>query len=438
MKIWCSSLGILGISCGFVDLVAPKNQPPQDSNSKAVTIIITGDFKGNLAPCGCTSPMIGGIQRLGTLVKRLRTQSDVVLLVNGGTVKNISTLGSIEAKQSLLKAQAMAEAAKVMDASAYSIGDREASYGPSLISQMQFLSGNRLIQGAVINDQAIPNFKVRGDLIVGTAEANGSELAGALSRPDESPDQATTDDIVNRLVMAATSTLKLPILLFRGSESEARELAIKFPSLRLIVYSLSGSAPVKPDLAGETLLVSPGDLGREVVELKVAGSELSDYRVAKLTPDLNQNNPVSKVYANYLRGVGLSGLLSEWPRIQTGKYIGSQACASCHLTSYHKWIQTAHYHAYHDIKAQGHGQDPDCVKCHVTGLSSKYGFVSEFKNSQLARVSCESCHGPGEAHYLHPLVARLSSGNKSCISCHTIDNSPNFDFQEYWAKIKHH
>ena len=26
---------------------------------------------------------------------------------------------------------------------------------------------------------------------------------------------------------------------------------------------------------------------------------------------------------------------------------------------------------------------------------------------------------------------------KMCMKCHDIDNSPDFDFQEYWLKVKH-
>jgi hypothetical protein len=81
---------------------------------------------------------------------------------------------------------------------------------------------------------------------------------------------------------------------------------------------------------------------------------------------------------------------------------------------------------------------------------------------------CENCHGPGGAHAaaeggeeevgeeeLERLRAALrleiveNEGNKEgqefangkvvqmCMECHDIDNSPDFDFQEYWPQVEH-
>ena len=73
------------------------------------------------------------------------------------------------------------------------------------------------------------------------------------------------------------------------------------------------------------------------------------------------------------------------------------------------------------------------------------------KTRHLTNVGCESCHGPGENHKNAELGSNktkqaemrkavrlpLENAQKNCILCHDGDNSPHFDFETYWPKIKH-
>ena len=107
--------------------------------------------------------------------------------------------------------------------------------------------------------------------------------------------------------------------------------------------------------------------------------------------------------------------------------------------------------------------DPECVKCHVTGWepTDKFcyesGFVSPAKTPQMLDVGCETCHGPGGAHtaaeqggnmelqkklqkalvITKEEAADARSKKMSCYSCHDLDNSPDFKFQEYWPEVEH-
>jgi hypothetical protein len=37
-------------------------------------VIFTGDIRGYLSPCGCSDPMIGGIERMAGVVRQLKRQ----------------------------------------------------------------------------------------------------------------------------------------------------------------------------------------------------------------------------------------------------------------------------------------------------------------------------------------------------------------------------
>jgi hypothetical protein len=114
------------------------------------------------------------------------------------------------------------------------------------------------------------------------------------------------------------------------------------------------------------------------------------------------------------------------------------------------------------------------LSCHVTGwnpqeyMPYKTGFTGLTETPEMTQNGCENCHGPAAAHVKvesgevdvpaaqqEALRAELrmnivaNEGNKdgqefqggevvqNCMQCHDLDNSPDFDFQEYWPKVRH-
>jgi hypothetical protein len=81
--------------------------------------------------------------------------------------------------------------------------------------------------------------------------------------------------------------------------------------------------------------------------------------------------------------------------------------------------------------------NPECVGCHVVGFKKKGGFLDRTTTSTLANVQCESCHGPGARHVKNSHAPYGNAGKSSCMPCHTHENSPSFEFESYWARIRH-
>jgi peroxiredoxin len=138
------------------------------------------------------------------------------------------------------------------------------------------------------------------------------------------------------------------------------------------------------------------------------------------------------------RGEAKAGLLPN-----TAQHVGSDACKSCHPAEHATWSASQHATAFAALEKAGHAQDGKCISCHTTGFDRPGGFPKSGKASEhadLARVGCESCHGPGGDHVAEGAVKRgtiLSLGDKcdSCVilqicgSCHDDANDPGFEFE---------
>ena len=109
--------------------------------------------------------------------------------------------------------------------------------------------------------------------------------------------------------------------------------------------------------------------------------------------------------------------------------------------------------------------DPECLSCHSTGWNAQdyypylSGYVSLEASKHLLGNGCENCHGPGSGHVAAEVdntaidAARrdelrrlmqlpLSKAKKKCMTCHDLDNSPDFHeenaFEEiYWPEVEH-
>lgn len=123
---------------------------------------------------------------------------------------------------------------------------------------------------------------------------------------------------------------------------------------------------------------------------------------------------------------------------RSATYVGTEACGGCHPAERSVWQDSAHAHAIDTLVAHQAAYNPDCLRCHVTGMGHPGGYVNAASQA-LAQVGCESCHGPGSDHIQHrtPGYGDLPLAASACVACHTEDNSPDFRFEIYWPKVAH-
>ncbi|HEY3781588.1 MAG TPA: cytochrome c family protein [Fimbriimonadaceae bacterium] len=419
MKLWSLPL----IALGGYGLFAPPAQPPRKD-----VLVIYGNVAGYLSPCGCTYPMSGGIQRFGSFVRELKGNghNSITLVMPGGNV-----VGTGE--QNEFKAECVAETAGAFNAAAlgYSLEDAELGLGPAL--EMSQLSKDILLCSSVAqHGQYHLNAQSSTEaFLISSVSSRASSLARELGGIAVQPRLA-----INPFPSGMNG--KSLIVSFDGDQTQAEEFARTYPEVGVLIYRSTSDPPVAPEQIGNTFLVTPGFHGKNVVTLTFEDGKFDGYNATLLGPDFKNDPDISAIYSDYLHRVDAAHLLQKLPKLKTAAYAGSQSCRGCHEKAYETWSQSGHAHAYRDLSAQGHGQDPDCVSCHVVGLSSKFGFNSVAHTPQFASVGCENCHGPGVSHNLHPKTVRMPRVNPStCVSCHTIENSPGFDYSTFWPKVAH-
>jgi hypothetical protein len=124
------------------------------------------------------------------------------------------------------------------------------------------------------------------------------------------------------------------------------------------------------------------------------------------------------------------------------EYVGSNACRSCHEKEFATWSASPHGRSIASLETKGEAGNATCQTCHVTALGKPGGYpkgAPPADHADLARVGCESCHGPGGNHVGEnaPRIGTIVSlGDKcdSCVilqicgGCHDQANDPEFEF----------
>ena len=128
--------------------------------------------------------------------------------------------------------------------------------------------------------------------------------------------------------------------------------------------------------------------------------------------------------------------LSTTARTNSGRYIGSKACAECHeveFQNYEKFSKKAHSDQSVKTMAKDLTEDElnECFHCHATGYGKPGGFVSFESTPEMGHAGCEVCHGPGYDHAEEqdPDLIKGKLTIEDCETCHNSDRVAAFDFK---------
>jgi hypothetical protein len=273
------------------------------------------------------------------------------------------------------------------------------------------------------------------------------------------------------------------VLLVNAAPAEAQELGRRFPEFDWVATAHGADEPPKVPAAIEganAKLIEVGKKGMYVVVVGLYKDGATRYQRVPLDHRFADAPEIHQMHVDYqqqLEQLGFENLgLRPSPHPSGGKFVGSKACADCHQSATDVYEKTPHFHATDTLVRLNPPRqfDPECLSCHATGWEpQRYfpfesGFLGVKETPDLVGNGCENCHGPAARHVaaetgeleatdeeMEELRAALrlsvieNEGNKPgqefqkgkvvqmCMQCHDLDNSPDFDFQEYWPKVAH-
>ncbi len=231
-------------------------------------------------------------------------------------------------------------------------------------------------------------------------------------------------------------------------EDELRELAETLPEADLVLGGPTGQ-PMTPRQIGPVLLASATNQGKFLARVDVPpGSGRPAARVDELdgsyADDPEQTANLRRFY-DELEQRDIAAAETGYgpnlpPDLPSGFAVaGTDRCRECHAADHDLWSTSAHAHAWDSLTPTRAHTDPACQRCHTTGYGLPGGFASMARSPLRRGVGCESCHGPSLAHAEDPTerTAYFAQAASHCVVCHDRENSPDFDYEPYWNRIRH-
>ncbi|MFO1020189.1 MAG: multiheme c-type cytochrome [Planctomycetales bacterium] len=449
-------------------------------------LVLSGEQKGYLEPCGCSATQSGGFSRRANFFQQLADKHWPVLPIDLG-----HTLLRTSREQDAIKFESILKGMREMKYAGLGIGTTELTIGPTKLLEvyqpnepdsLPFLSANIVFFDAPDLGTPVP-FRV---VTVNGVKVAITSILGKKYREDLYGDKNGNDQVkITDPAEALTKLLPklkaespdLMVLLSEAPVAESKELAEKFPEFKIVLTAGGAEdGDDKPIVVGKSWVISVGAKGKHIGGVGYYKDKPLKYELVDLDNQRFQDTPVMRelmrYYQEQIKANDLVAKTSVEKTPRDSSYVGAKKCAQCHSKAYAKWQNSGHSHAYESLEKGRKGQemtwisrvhDPECLACHVTGWDPQHiirfasGFESPEKTPNLMGQQCENCHGPGSKHVEFELVYKKNrkttddlnqwrkemhldpqiAKSKVCIQCHDPDNSPKFVFEEYWKKIDH-
>lgn len=449
----------------FVDWPKPK-----------LALVITGMEHGYLEPCGCAGldRMRGGMGRRHTFFQQIRQAGwPVVALDVGGLARGFG-------RQAELKFQTMIEGKRKMqyDAIAFGIDDLRLPAGELVAAAASidgkpslFVAANVGLFGFAAEITPKSRIIEAGGMKVGVTAVLGKRYQEQIH--NDEIEMTDPEAALKPIVAELKQKTDYRVLLAHATLDEAVALAKGFPEFNVVVASNGSEVPpaAPQTVPGtNTLLITVGHKGMDLVVLGLFDDKSVPFRYQRVpldsrfaaSPDMKM---LMTALQDQLKLIGFEGLgLRPVPHPlaeANGAFVGSHKCQSCHEKSYDIWKKTGHARAYDTLAKLDPPRnfDPECVSCHVIGwhptsyFPYEGGYESLEKTPKLIDVGCEDCHGPGEKHIAAEMgsneelqkkyrqavvITKEQSKKQQCMTCHDLDNSPDFNFDLYWPYVEHY
>ena len=446
MKALAIATAIIGVVIGLW-LLRPAPPPPPilppaipklalpaalaDAPAGSAVVMWVAEAKARFEPCGCVAGMHGGLMRRAVLTGRLPAER-VLSCELGGWI------GGSRAHE-LLRSSFYLRGLAAAGVDAVALGAAEIAVGAERLAPL-LAEARRLalpllcanLDGAACAPSVTVSVASRRLLVTAVAPPEAAGAGLTLRDPVEA--------VTVQAAEAARLGLELVILADLTPEA-CKALARAVPQAALIVGGRSEHPSPEPVAIGAVRVLWAGNHG------KVLGSWAWGETVAafELLHDKLPEDPLQRsLLGSYQQALAGSDFTVDddggMSPLGQASLAGSASCLACHANAATVHNASRHHHALASLERKGYQHDPDCLRCHVTGLGEGGYRRGE---PRFAEVSCESCHGPGSAHNAaaqagHPANAPMPQlSAATCVGCHDAENSPAFTYPEYWPRILH-
>lgn len=398
-------------------------------------LVVGNQLLGQLEPCGCSEGQLGGLPRRYNFIRALGAAGRRWYYVeNGDLIKRPSP-------QERLKLPYALRALKAIGCWAWVPGENDLALGREALIEAAHEAGIPLIAANIRHDgrrfcsgAVVESTRPQGPrlAVVGLLSTDFGALLDSLDPrwQIEAPAQALHreldglrgDDIV--------------VVIYHGSEGDAERLFKVDPRVRVV---FAGHGRDHGQIDGRTLVLPQRGthLGTAVFADATGRPSLD---LGRLGPEVPDAIAIRNIVTQYVETISRAGLVDDVERVPLeggGSYVTPASCRTCHPAEHEVWAASKHARALVDVQRAGRVRDPECLACHTTGFGYLGGHSDDQRDGPLARVSCESCHGPGSEHVQTPTRPYGRVPPQRCQACHDPANSPRFDFPVYWPKIRH-
>ncbi len=413
-----------------------------------LTIAFSNDMTGEIRSCGCTSKDFGGLGRRATFLRNTRKTSGQLVLFEGGDFFGTKVNYGEEKAGLTLRSMVFMKYDGIV------IGEKDLSLGVDYLVEQVAALRIPVVVANLYDTEAdtlifAPNrvFTLPGGLRVGVIGVMGERLKLPLPPNSRRVRVKSAQAAVEREVAAIKDDVHLVVVLAHMSLVGLRKLGENNPDIDLVVGGHDARAMRSQRRFGNAFVLQTANRGRYMgiayatVQRNRGILDLS-ANVEALGIDYQDHEAIVKLFQSYDMEIARKERVRVRASVPSGEHIknrfaSSENCRSCHTDIYDHWGDTRHAHAFATLEGQNRQYDRDCTPCHVTGFYQIGGFLSEEETPEFTNVQCEACHGNAGAHVRNPSRKTESQARVACKTCHTAEQTPDFEFGKYWARIKH-
>lgn len=398
--------------------------PPAWAPGDGPIVAWSGQAAARFEPCGCVAGMFGGLNRRAPLLARFPAARLLALELGGWS-------GGSRPHERLRTAWYLRGlAAAGIDAIA--VGRAEVALGADVLGQ--YLRDAQVAGVPVV----ACNLQHPGLAELVEVTAGGVRFAVTAVVPaDAGGEGLTVGDPADALAGLLPRLAGRPLVVVADlDEAGLMQLAGTVPGLALVVGGAVKNHSLVPAAAGAARVVHAGNHGK-VAAWWPWGAEAC---TVELIPDsLPEDQRMRELLAGYQKELGGARLdIDQGAAAPPGHgFAGSAACTACHAQAARIHASSRHPAALAAVQRKGYGDDPDCLRCHVTGIAEAGGWRRQPDRGHLGEVGCEACHGPSAQHVADPKQRTRPVSIATCLGCHDAENSPGFEHAAYWPRIIH-